>query len=112
MIRRRDDHPHDEPPRHWLEWWPGLSLGNVATLLAGAAFALTLFFTFGHNFAIAEENDKRHDAADARLQANIDANKAESDRRVERLEAKLDEMNRNLVALMVSQGVKPVGSGP
>lgn len=109
-MRRRDEHPHDEPRRHWLEWWPGFSFGNLTILVSGAVFALTLFFTFGKAFAGTEENDKRHDAADVRLEASITANKADADQKIQRLETKLDEMNRNLVALMVAQGVKPVGS--
>lgn len=112
MVRRRNEHPHDEPRRHWLEWWPGFSFGNLAILASGAVFALTLFFTFGKAFASTEENDKRHDAADVRLQDQVTANKADADGKIQRLETKIDEMNRNIVALMVAQGVKPVGSAP
>lgn len=108
-MPHRDEHPHDENPRHWLQWWPGISFGNIATMIAGIAFALTLFFTFGQAFADNAQTDKRQDVDIERVTKDVADLKAAGDKRAEKLDSKLEEMNRNIVALMVAQGVKPAG---
>lgn len=114
-MHRRDSHPSSEEPKHsifkWLEIWWGISFGNILTMLGGVVFAMGLFFTFGDAFARNDETDTRQDAEDVRIHAEVAANKVSSDKQVERLEGKLDEMNRNIVALMVAQGIKPTGAG-
>lgn len=96
---------------HWLRFVPEVSVGTLLTITSGSIVAFTFFYTMGVAVADNAQTDKRQDADITRVAEQVAAVKAATDTRAEKLDSKIEEMNRNIVALMVAQGVRPAGGG-
>lgn len=94
---------------HWLRFVPEVSVGTLLTICSGCIVALGFFYTMGVAVADNDQTNKRQDADITRVAEQVAAVKAATDTRAEKLDTKIEEMNRNIVALMVAQGVKPAG---
>ena len=86
MSHPHDDQEHGRRP----EFWNGISLGNVLTILGGLFVAGGLVFASGKVLADKDATDTRQDQEIAKLKGELRA------------------LNSNLVRLMVAQGVPPV----
>lgn len=96
---------------HWLRFVPEVSVGTLLTITSGIIVAFTFFYTMGVAVADNDKTNERQDADIVRVAEQVAAVKLATDGRAEKLDSKIEEMNRNIVALMVAQGIRPAVGG-
>lgn len=111
-MKKADQHPEGHHSEHRVEWWQGVSLGNVLTtitILCGGVGALVVFMSaYARSEEKIQSNAEEIKAVEVRVNKRID----EIVPKVDQVAQQVAVTNANLQLLLRAQGIKPIEAQP
>lgn len=108
-MTQRNNHP--EGHNHPLQWWNGISTGNVLTMLGGVITLGVWVFVFGGAMAKADATDTDQEKQLTALAVEVKAVEGRSNEKIAALKDDIRIVSANLNQLLLSQGIKPKITG-